>query len=44
MAKEDKALENLLEDINMDEFHYVIKHGEQRLERDFEEFQQTKKS
>jgi len=44
MANEDEALDNLLNDIEMDEFHYLIKHGEQRVIRDFEEFQQTKKS
>ncbi len=44
MANEDKALENLFEDIDMDDFHYLIKHGEQRVVQEFEEFQQNKNS
>ena len=44
MSNEDKALKELLEDIEMDDFHYAIKYGEQREIREFKEFQQTKNS
>jgi hypothetical protein len=44
MAKENKALTNLLDDINMDDFHYVIKFGRKREVDNKSNSSKTKKS